>query len=342
MRNKRLIDNNYIYLLIRIAMVSIIAIVTLQLTILFIGGKKEVLTLGFKEYFIVVIVFNVMSELQIGFDRFVDKFLPIPQKLNPRIFSYFGFAVVLCSLMFLFTKKIFQIDNFDAVKSELYLGLLLNVLFINGIISYLIFRRVVDQLIFSERKISAITQEKLMMSYNSLKDQLNPHYLFNNLSVLRALINTDQKAASKFTEDFAEVYRYVLESNEKQLVWLEEEIEFIDAYIDLHKIRLKTGLIVEKKIEPKDLKSKIAPLTLQLLIENAIKHNITSKDTPLNLSIKTADNKVIVTNNIQKKKTTYSTSMGLKNLTKRYEILGAEGILIEESETEFKVSVPLL
>ncbi len=339
---KSLLNNKFYRLLIRICWISIVGIFTMQLIVFLLEGKSEILNITLKDYFIVSLAFNLIAEIQINFDRVIDKFIPVPEKINLRFLAHLVFGTIVFILIFLLFRKSYSLEIYRANLPEMYFGFLLSMLFINGIVTYLILKRFIAQLIDSQQTISDIKQEKLMMSYNSLKDQLNPHYLFNNLSVLRALIHTDQKAASQFIEDFAEVYRYVLESNDNQLVPLAEEIDFIHAYLDLHKIRLKEGIVIKNEIKKQDLDLKIAPLTLQLLVENAIKHNIASKSSPLVLQIATLNKKIVVTNNLQKRTSTYSTNMGLKNLTKRYELICKEPVQVEELNNIFKVSVPLL
>jgi LytS/YehU family sensor histidine kinase len=185
-------------------------------------------------------------------------------------------------------------------------------------------------------------REKLEMDYNSLQDQINPHFLFNNLSVLKSLIIYNQKSAVKFTEDFTDVYRYVLQSKDKRLVDIKDELAFIDAYLGLHKERLGDGLQIKFLISIDVTDLKIAPLTLQLLVENAIKHNIALKDSPLQINILAEDNYLEVRNNVQLRTTSYSTKTGLDNLLKRYEFLTKQKISIDANAEEFIVRIPLL
>lgn len=185
-------------------------------------------------------------------------------------------------------------------------------------------------------------REKLEMDYNSLQDQLNPHFLFNNLSVLKSLIIYNPEVAVGFTENFTDVYRYVLQSKNKRLVKLKEEFDFMKAYYALHKERLGEGLLLEYDISQEELDKEIAPLTVQLLIENAIKHNIVCKETPLKLRVVVGNDHLIVINNLNLRTASYSTKTGLGNLVRRYEMLTDKEVVIQYNEEMFEVKVPLL
>ncbi len=180
------------------------------------------------------------------------------------------------------------------------------------------------------------------MDYNSLQDQLNPHFLFNNLSVLKSLIIYDPDVAVDFTENFTDVYRYVLQSRNKRLVKLNEELQFMKAYYALHKERLGDGLLVETSIPEGETDKEIAPLTGQLLIENAIKHNVTSKETPLKISVAIEDGYLVVSNSLNLRTASYSTKTGLGNLVRRYEMLTEKEIVVQYDDERFEVRVPLL
>ena len=187
-----------------------------------------------------------------------------------------------------------------------------------------------------------LKQDKLKQDYRALQDQINPHFLFNNLSTLIAIIKQDKDAAIRFAINFSDVYRYVLQSNKHTSIKLSEEIEFMKAFGALHKERLKDGLVAEINIEEKYHSWYLPPLSLQLLIENAVKHNIATKASPLSIRVFTANDRLVVWNSINAKNTTYSTNTGLSNLKKRYEILTDKEIILEHTESEFRVELPLI
>jgi LytS/YehU family sensor histidine kinase len=188
-----------------------------------------------------------------------------------------------------------------------------------------------------------LRQEKLRLDYFALQDQLNPHFLFNNLSTLMAIIPEDTNKALTFTEKFTDVYRYVLKSSNSRLIPLEEELEFIRAYITLHKERLAEGFRWNIEIEKDQLNKLLPPLSLQYLVENAIKHNLATETRPLKLDIYTKNDRLIVSNNFQPRNSTYSTNTGLSNLKRRYQYFGLKGSVevINTGET-FSVSIPLI
>ncbi len=187
-----------------------------------------------------------------------------------------------------------------------------------------------------------LKQDKLKQDYRALQDQINPHFLFNNLSTLIAIIRQDKEAAIRFAINFSDVYRYVLQSNKQISIKLSEEIEFMIAFGSLHKERLKDGLIAEVNIEEKYHDWHLPPLSLQLLIENAVKHNIATKLSPLTIKVFTSNDYLVVWNSINSKKTTYSTNTGLSNLRKRYELLTDKEIVLVHTDKEFRVELPLI
>ncbi|MCU0437242.1 MAG: histidine kinase [Raineya sp.] len=179
----------------------------------------------------------------------------------------------------------------------------------------------------------------------SLRSQVNPHFLFNNLNVLSSLILKDAHTANEFVEQFSKVYRYVLKSHEKELTPLNEELDFIQSYLYLLQKRFADNLIVDIKIEPKYLEYSIVPVALQMLLENAIKHNIVSQKKPLKILIYTSsDAHIIVSNSLQRKTLLEndSTLVGLKNIAKHYQLLSHKNIEVIEDEAFFKVKLPLI
>ena len=168
------------------------------------------------------------------------------------------------------------------------------------------------------------------------------HFLFNNLSVLKSLIIYDNEKAVNFTQNFTDVYRYVLRSKDLRTVKLEDEIAFIRSYVNLHQERLGKGLKVNVEITPEAFQKQIPPLALQLLVENAIKHNIVTRVLPLHIDIVANKEEICVTNNIQPKQGSYSTETGLKNLVNRYRMLDGNKVRISKNEEKFEVCVPLI
>ncbi|MEQ8241023.1 MAG: histidine kinase [Cyclobacteriaceae bacterium] len=182
--------------------------------------------------------------------------------------------------------------------------------------------------------------ESLKSKYESLKNQVNPHFLFNSLNALSSLVYDDQAKAVEFIRKLSQVYRYVLENKDHELVPLDDELEFLRNYIFLQKIRFGENLIVE--IDRGKFAGFVPPLGIQLLVENAIKHNIVSENKPLKIDIIINDETYSISNNIQEKLTKDSTGIGLKNLISRYEFLTKKPVKILNENGIFDVRLPAL
>lgn len=194
-----------------------------------------------------------------------------------------------------------------------------------------------------ETKAHALGKEKSKVQYENLKQHLNPHFLFNSLTSLSSLIRMDQKMAVDFLDSMSKIYRYILQSKDAEVVSLRDEIKFIQTFIHLQKTRFAEGLHVNLNIEEDYLSKKIVPVTLQNLIENAIKHNIVDAESPLTIDIFAEDNFLIVRNNLQKKKfVETSNKQGLDNLTALYQYLSDKHLIIEEINNYFTIKIPLI
>jgi two-component system, LytTR family, sensor kinase len=189
------------------------------------------------------------------------------------------------------------------------------------------------------KKIS--TQAQLQ----AVRNQINPHFLFNNLSVLTALIPADTVASVEFVRQFSKVYRYVLKSHEKEIVELNDEMDFIDSYLYLLKKRFGESLQATIEVDENVRQFYIVPMAMQMLVENAVKHNIVSKNKPLHIRIYLEnDQLLIVQNNLQRKKVDEidSTQQGLSNIIQRYLFLGYKTLDIQESKEFFTVKLPII
>lgn len=180
--------------------------------------------------------------------------------------------------------------------------------------------------------------------YLSLKQQVNPHFLFNSLNILDCMIQGNaNKEASEYTHKLADVYRYMLRSEDESVVKLREEMEFASRYMDLQKLRFSSGLELEVNIPEEDLSRSVVPCSVQLLIENAMKHNAVSQDNPLRINIHTTKSSVVVSNNrIPKLTPPRSAGLGQKYLRQRYKDIAGKSIIVRESEERYTVILPLL
>ena len=191
-----------------------------------------------------------------------------------------------------------------------------------------------------EQKVIAGTASA---KFDALKNQLDPHFLFNSLNVLTSLIEENPDSAQKFTTSLSKVYRYVLEQKSKELVTVDEELQFAKTYMSLLKMRFEDSIVFtmpDKAINPE---SKVVPLSLQLLLENAVKHNIVTATKPLHIKIYEDNGSLVVENNLQPKQIVKKSSgVGLSNITQRYDLLTNKRVNITKEANSFAVAVPML
>ncbi|KAA0991944.1 sensor histidine kinase [Dyadobacter aurulentus] len=194
------------------------------------------------------------------------------------------------------------------------------------------------------RKTESLMREGVQSQLEVLKNQLDPHFLFNSMNTLAALIDDENTDAQDYLERLSDVYRYVLVSRNKNTVTVEEEIAFVDAYVYLNKIRFRENLQVNKRLSDNTLKQHVTPLSLQMLIENAIKHNVASRENPLRITISDEDEDYLVVENNILEKTILekSTRVGLQNIMNRYSLLSDKQVEVTRQKDLFTVKIPLL
>ena len=228
-------------------------------------------------------------------------------------------------------------------KSTLFLLLIGLVLFgaLYGIYRYRI--RQHQQIYTLETKTAALEREKATIQYDSLKQQLNPHFLLNSLTSLAGLIEADQEMAGGFLQRMSDMYRYILKNGTNDTVKLGDELRFVQLYIDIQQTRFGNGLQVSTQVGEEYLDYQIAPVTLQNLVENAIKHNIIDSGSPLIIKILTQGDYLIVTNNLQlKSMVETSNKTGLMQFKSLYRFLTEKPVIVEENGEAFTVKIPLL
>jgi len=204
------------------------------------------------------------------------------------------------------------------------------------------------RLIFQKQTIllenEALRREALQSQFESLKNQVSPHFLFNSLTTLKILIQEAPEKAQNFVNSLSGALRYTLQSNEKQLVTLEKEMEFMESYLFLIRMRFSTNLLVITEVNESLLSFRLPPLTIQTLVENAIKHNEISKRKPLQIQILTTEKEtLVIENEIQTKMTSEEgTGIGLINLSKQFQLLVGKEIIIRKENNRFIVEIPLI
>lgn len=192
-------------------------------------------------------------------------------------------------------------------------------------------------------KAQALEKEKTLVMYESLKQQLNPHFLFNSLTSLEGLIESDQRLAGNFLAGMSKIYRYILQSNDSELVPIKDDLEMMKIYVRLQQTRFEKGLVVDLAVRTEDLQKKIPPVTLQNLVENAIKHNIIDEETPLRIRIFSDGEHLVISNNLQKKtRVETSNKQGLSSLMALYSYLTPKPVKMEESGETFSIWLPLI
>lgn len=229
--------------------------------------------------------------------------------------------------------------------------------FVQATLTFIFFQAIYETLFFArtslqyqkQLKLAEQEQEKLRAAnlqsqLDALKQQVNPHFLFNSLNVLDSLIEDDPQQARVFLDELSTVYRYLLRSNEHHLTDLNSELAFIHSYFHLLKTRHGSGLSLNVAVDDQYQHYQIPPLTLQLLVENAVKHNIVLPDQPLIIDIMTGDQaSLYVRNNVQRKTTrVVSNGVGLTNILTKYRMLSQPAPVIQEADDVFMVTLPLI
>ena len=309
-------------------------------------GLKQI----WQSFLISLIISMALSYGSSRFERYFDRRMPwihYPAKrLILETLSYMAYAFcstyVIIILFVLFVRQSHTLASMpwkaivSDTKMPMIMALLISAIFISR--SFLL-----------EWRTAAIESEQLKteryaQQYQSLKDQLNPHFLFNSLNVLSNLVYDNPDTASKFIRQLSKIYRYVLDVQQEELVPLQNELEFAENYLSLQKIRFEDGLQYNIAID-KNKAGFVPPLSLQLLLENAIKHNIASMANPLQIDIKLDGNTLVVKNNLQAKSSLpeeESAGIGLSNIRKRYELLSGENMTVNDENGYFIVRLPLL
>ncbi len=205
--------------------------------------------------------------------------------------------------------------------------------------AFYLYRTVQDRKVKEQKIIAGTASAK----FDALKNQLDPHFLFNSLNVLTSLIEEDSDQAQKFTTSLSKVYRYVLEQKNKELVSIEEELQFAKTYVRLLKMRFEDSIILDIPEHSENPDAKIVPLSLQLLLENAVKHNVVTATRPLKIKVYEENGYLVVTNNLQEKQVVKKSSgVGLRNIHQRYNLLTDKTVRIEKTQKDFSVYLPML
>lgn len=253
--------------------------------------------------------------------------------------------VYLCNYMnYVVIQKVATTEEFFSPKYGVTNWFMINIALL--ITAFLHAKGFMEELKKTSKK--EVVEQKLIAKsanaqFESLKNQLDPHFLFNSLNVLSSLIDENPGQAQKFTASMSKIYRYVLEQKDKELVTVEDEIEFAKTYCDLLKTRFEDSVDFVFEVSKEDLRKYVVPLSLQLLLENCIKHNFATSSKPLIIRIFSDGDILCIENNLQvREQIKESSGIGLANIVQRYSLLTKRNVFIEKAEDYFKVKLPML
>ena len=277
--------------------------------------------------------------------RSLNKKFPWNRKIIWRIFIQLGLTLLIA------IAGSTVITAFSHLINPYKEGLL-HVMVTNGLIisvCNIIIMTILEAWIFfmesseSKRKTETLEKELSQIRFEVLKNQINPHFMFNSLNVLSGLIDKDTGKAQDFIDEFSRIYRYVIETIEKPLVLVKEELDFARSYMSLQQMRYGEQLEFEVDLPSTALAQYLPPLSLQVVLENAIKHNLVSEEKPLHIEISMNNNHLVVRNNLQPKIAGgRSTRLGQENLLKRYAMISREVPEFRVETKHYKASLPLI
>lgn len=255
------------------------------------------------------------------------------------------FITFICLFLLRGANEIFvagrNVKDFLATEpfEEYTSTLVISAIIIIGFYSFYYYKKVQETKVKEQKIIAGAASAQ----FDALKNQLDPHFLFNSLNVLTSLIEENPRAATKFTTALSKVYRYVLEQKNKELVTVDEELKFARLYMSLIKMRFEDSIIYDAPETISNPEARVVPLSLQLLLENAVKHNQVTPGKKLHIKIHEEDGNLVIRNNVQPKNVMKESSgVGLKNIQQRYFLLSDRPVKIQQDEKEFSIAIPML
>lgn len=309
------------------------------------------------ENFVLTILISLLYTVVLGggngfLNRFLNKRFPWSEETTKRaVISIISILIAnivlvyLCNYInFVLIQKASTTEEFFSGKYNLANWFTINIALL--ISAFLHAKGFMEELKKTSKK--EVVEQKLIAKsanaqFESLKNQLDPHFLFNSLNVLSSLIDENPHQAQKFTASMSKIYRYVLEQKDKELVTVEDEMEFAKTYCDLLKTRFEDSVDFVFEVNKEDYRKYVVPLSLQLLLENCIKHNFATSSKPLVIRIFSEGDILCIENNLQvREQIKESSGIGLANIVQRYSLLTKRNVFIEKSEDYFKVKLPML
>ncbi|RIV42192.1 2TM domain-containing protein [Flagellimonas pelagia] len=325
-----------------------IAIFLVVLIILFLNGwdftMKELWTEFWESMIFSMIIYLCNSASFILLMRKYDKELFTRKYIAYGILGNIIASIIGIFLSRVVLKVIMYNMSFEAFFTSERPQYYVNTFFISMVVALLFYAAY----FYKYYKEKQVKEQKIIAGsasarFDALKNQLDPHFLFNSLNVLTSLIEEDPDQAQKFTTSLSKVYRYVLEQKNKDLVTVDEELNFARTYVRLLKMRFEDSIIFDIPEKCTQPDAKIVPLSLQLLLENAVKHNVVTSSKPLHIKVFEQGGMLVVSNNLQEKQVVKKSSgVGLQNIRQRYQILTDRGVIINKTNSDFSVSLPML
>jgi len=258
------------------------------------------------------------------------------------LLMYIVFGLIVCPiLVYGFSHFVLEMSGEDLIMNVIILSLIMFSLDMI-VISVFYSTYLTKYWKKSIEKNEELKRENLLAKYEALKNQVNPHFLFNSLNTLSGVVEQKPEQSTAFIKKLSDIYRYVLEQNDQELVSIKDEMKFVEDYVFLLKMRFGEALIFNSDLPGNNMQ--VVPLGIQMLVENAIKHNIIADDMPLKVDIGIENDSIFVKNNYQKKNTIKSSKepLGLENLKKRYKYLSDSTLDIMKSNSEFLVKLPII
>ncbi len=314
---------------------------------IFSGGFNQPLQVLLLNFAIFQLYAFVLAFINILFFDYINKkFSNENYNIKRLLIGFFGsmFLTILGLIVLRYFVIVYINDGDPSTIFNNYKGYFLFGITVTIIVS-LLFHLFYFYKAWSEKKVveSQVVAKTETAKYEVLKSQLDPHFLFNSLNVLTSLIGENPALAEKFTTKLSKVYRYVLEQKNKDLISLDEELKFAHTYMELLKMRFEDAVIFNIPNNSSHESYKIVPLSLQLLLENAVKHNVITSENPLRIDILEKDGFLVITNNLNKKSILEKgTKVGLNNIIERYGLITKKNVEVIISEGNFIVKLPLL
>lgn len=331
-----------------IKIIILITLFILVVQVIFSGFELEQLT-NWYENAITLMYVSIISVVNVFFYSYIDIKLSWSTQGKKRVMVGILGAVVVTVVTYFFCRMVhlvfieqsFTFMKFwaqETIASYLFIFFLALIIALAFHVFY--FYKVIQETKVKEQKIIAGTASA---KFDALKNQLDPHFLFNSLNVLTALIDENKETAQAFTAALSKVYRYVLEQKNKALVTVNEELKFAEIYMDLLKMRFENSIVFEMPAKCTNPEAKMVPLSLQLVLENAVKHNRVSEESPLHIKIVESHGNLWVTNTLQEKRILEKGSgIGLSNIKHRYALLTERSVEIYKTTDTFGVYLPIL